>query len=1053
MSALPTTSNNSYTGTWSPAVNNIATTTYTFTPTADLCATTATMTITVNPNVTPTFTQVSAICSGATLSALPTTSNNSIIGTWSPALSNSATTEYTFTPTAGQCATTATMTITVNSIVTPSFTQVAAICSGASLSALPTTSNNSIIGTWSPSLSNSATTEYTFTPTPGQCATTATMTITVNSIITPSFTQVGPICSGATVSALPTTSNNSITGTWSPSLNNTANTIYTFTPTAGLCASTTTMTITVSPNVTPMFTQIAAICSGVNLNALPTTSNNLVNGSWLPALNNTATTTYTFTPTAGQCAATATMTITVNPVLNPSVAITSSSSSPICPGTSITFTATPTNGGATPSYQWKLNGTNIAGANSVTYTTTTLNNGQIITVAMTVAEACATPPTALSNGITTTVNTPIGITAITPASSATTTTTTITATGVVGTGVVVSWYNATNPGVSIGTGVTSPSVGPGTYNAVVTGTCGSTIQLATTISSIYGWTGATNKRWDNASNWSPAVVPTNQTAVVINGSFTNQPEVPGNNTVSYAKSITLQDNAVLTIKTNGGLQVTNEITVASTAQFIVEDKANLSQINPNAVNTGNIKVRKSTRGIQRLDYVLWSSPTHGDQTLKQFSPQTVDNRFYTYNSATNVYSVVTNILTPFETGKGYLIRTPNNHATTSSAWDVEYQGVPNNGTITQQMPAPRAGEQNRYFAVGNPYASAINIQSFIDANQANIVGGIYIWRKTNGSGNSGYASVHRNTEGILQFTSNGNGGAENPEGCIPSGQGFIVEMEVGASQVVFNNTMRVCNGFGPFNRTAQATNSTVTSDQFTVKLARDNGEFTFANVGYYANASNSYEASYDVQSMSDALLSVSSLLDDKRIVSQARAAFTPSDVVPLSLITNAAGNYQLSLDSIEGLFVSNQTVYLRDNTMGTIHNLADGPYSFVSAVGTFASRFEIIYQSSSLGVTTPVFNENQVVIYKTRSSELSINTGSVVMSSVKIFDITGKLLLEKKGIDASQTLLTLGTATEILLVQITSSEGTVVTKKVLFPRTSLKLDKKIDVKTQLAEDE
>jgi hypothetical protein len=139
--------------------------------------------------------------------------------------------------------------------------------------------------------------------------------------------------------------------------------------------------------------------------------------------------------------------------------------------------------------------------------------------------------------------------------------------------------------------------------------------------------------------------------------------------------------------------------------------------------------------------------------------------------------------------------------------------------------------------------------------------------------------------------------------------------------------------------------------------------------------------------------------------------------------------------------------------MNTIHNLTEGSYPFASEIGTFNSRFEIIYQSTTLGVTNPGFNENQVIIYKTPSSELSINTGSVIMSSVKIYDITGKLLFEKKGIDSSQTLLTLGSTTEVLLVQITSSEGVIVTKKVLFPRTSLKLDKKIDIKTQLAEDE
>ncbi|OYU82893.1 MAG: hypothetical protein CFE24_13745 [Flavobacterium sp. BFFFF2] len=98
---------------WSPAINNAATTLYTFTPTAGTCANTVAMTITVNPKTTPTFTQVAAVCSGATISALPTTSTNSVTGTWSPAISNTATTTYIFTPTTGQCANTTTQTITI----------------------------------------------------------------------------------------------------------------------------------------------------------------------------------------------------------------------------------------------------------------------------------------------------------------------------------------------------------------------------------------------------------------------------------------------------------------------------------------------------------------------------------------------------------------------------------------------------------------------------------------------------------------------------------------------------------------------------------------------------------------------------------------------------------------------------------------------------------------------------------------------------------------------------------------------------------------------------
>jgi trimeric autotransporter adhesin len=211
-----------------------------------LAANSSNATITVNPNITPTFTAVASVCANSIIVALPTTSNNGITGTWGPALDNTQTTIYTFTPAGGQCATTTTLTITVTANVTPTFTSIAPICNGGSLSALPTTSNNGITGTWSPTSDNTQTTLYTFTPAGGQCATTTTLTITVTANVTPTFTSIAPICNGASLSALPTISNNGITGTWSPALDNTQTTLYTFTPAGGQCATTTTLTITVN---------------------------------------------------------------------------------------------------------------------------------------------------------------------------------------------------------------------------------------------------------------------------------------------------------------------------------------------------------------------------------------------------------------------------------------------------------------------------------------------------------------------------------------------------------------------------------------------------------------------------------------------------------------------------------------------------------------------------------------------------------------------------------------------------------------------------------------
>ena len=221
------------------------------------------------------------------------------------------------------------MTITVNPVITPTFTQVGPICNGDDLDPLPLASNNGITGTWAPAIDNTLTTTYTFSPDTIQsgqaCAVNQTMEIIVNPLITPTFTQLDPICNGDDLDPLPLASNNGVTGTWSPAINNTATTIYTFTSdttqSGQACAVNETMTITVNPLITPIFTQVDPICNGDVLAALPTTSNNNITGTWLPAINNTATTIYTFTSDTTQsgqaCAVNETMTITVNPLIIP----------------------------------------------------------------------------------------------------------------------------------------------------------------------------------------------------------------------------------------------------------------------------------------------------------------------------------------------------------------------------------------------------------------------------------------------------------------------------------------------------------------------------------------------------------------------------------------------------------------------------------------------------------------------------------------------------------------------------------------------------------------
>ena len=143
---------------------------------------------------------------------------------------------------------------------------------------------------------------------------------------------------------------------------------------------------------------------------------------------------------------------TINAQVTPTVSIASDDpDNNVCSGTPVTFTATPTNGGS-PSYQWYI-GASAVGSNSATFTTSSLNNGDVVKVVMTSTANCATPTTATSNTITMTVNTTVvpSVTISTPGTSicsgASTTFTAANPTNG-GTNPTYQWQISTNGGTS-----------------------------------------------------------------------------------------------------------------------------------------------------------------------------------------------------------------------------------------------------------------------------------------------------------------------------------------------------------------------------------------------------------------------------------------------------------------------------------------------------------------------------------------------------------------------------------------------------------------------------
>src|ERR1039458_6406817 len=188
--------------------------------------------------------------------------------------------------------------------------------------------------------------------------------------------------------------------------------------------------IGITPTVTPSVnvTSVAGdtLCQGTPASFTTT----IVNGGTSPAYQwkvngvsaGSGTSSYSYTPVNGDvvsvlltsnatCAVPDTagnsVVMTVISPLVPGVAISASPGSTIVKEQTVTFTATVTNGGPAPTYQWEVNGVAVPGATTSTFVSGTLSNGDIVTCAATGSGQCGVQP---GNGeVTMTVTGNVGV--------------------------------------------------------------------------------------------------------------------------------------------------------------------------------------------------------------------------------------------------------------------------------------------------------------------------------------------------------------------------------------------------------------------------------------------------------------------------------------------------------------------------------------------------------------------------------------------------------------------------------------------------------------------
>ncbi len=567
---------------------------------------------------------------------------------------------------------------------------------------------------------------------------------------------------------------------------------------------------------------------------------------------------------------------------------------------------------------------------------------------------------------------------------------------------------------------------PASGNRINQGAYGNTVQASKSNNAVtLTWDGSTDNNWFDASNWTPAQVPSSSDNVII-ADVTNQPII--NNTIAniaQCNDMTINAGADITIDPNGYLTVNGSITNNAGTSGLV--------INSNDSGTGSL-IQNTSGGVDATVYRRLSSTGRQWHMLASpiaAAPLTVfpsTNNLYYYDESTADYWTGTNYdagsvmgwKTPagnLVVGKGYAY---NYFATT-----LTFTGQLNDNTSTSSLNityhdhgtnAPNNSNYDNFdgwILLGNPYTSAIDWDDASVAHAAaNINDAIYIYDDTN---------LHNYTSYV------GGTGTNGGTRYIPAMQAFFVKATAdGTLNIGANARTHNAQGFWKSTYTTQ--------DNFIrLKITAENGYTDETVVRFSENATSGTDNGMDAYKL-----------------------FTWEDYVP-QIYTNAEGSINYSINTLKTFNENSVTiplkliqtgdkytitvtefnfkgykVYLRDNTENRIAELGLNDILYLSSDESDShGRYDLIFEKSASNIL--LAEKSNVVIYPNPAKGLFyLTVGSNKYYTVYISDITGKTIYNNKFFGNTSKMINLSNQSSgIYFVTVKFADNSNVIKKIV----------------------
>jgi hypothetical protein len=484
----------------------------------------------------------------------------------------------------------------------------------------------------------------------------------------------------------------------------------------------------------------------------------------------------------------------------------------------------------------------------------------------------------------------------------------------------------------------------------------------------------------------------------------------------------------------------------------------VSSINSGTINHGFTVAGVMKDGTTSIPQnITWTTGYDGSPT----SPLTLSSYWiYKFQNSTNSYANWSPVGQngTLLSGQGYTLK--GSGASTLNQ-NYTFVGKPNNGLITSIV---GAGNLN---LCGNPYASALDANKFIDDNASSILGTLYFWEHytTNSSHSTiqyqGGYGTYTKTGGTPPVAPSGISGlgssSKVAKRFIPIGQGFFVTGSTSGGTITFNNSQRlfikeddIVNSFTLFKNVNRAITENVDP---LMNNAQDNVEpqqFMKIRLGFTSTdnlhrqillgfmnefATSGYDNGYDgisIETLSNDMYFING--NDKLNIS-GEGFFNVNTIYPLGVKNATSGLVTFVVDDKEN-FDEGQDIFIYDNETNTYNSIKSQGYQVYLPSGTYDSRFSLRFSDdSSLGVVENGDVKGIHVTHSQVNNTIYIKNlqQNIVVKSVIMFNLLGQEITawQTNNLDQTDIRLQIGNMSSGTYIIKVLTDGGLLSKKII----------------------